>query len=934
LILLLLSISSEILTINPADTSEINLGYSFIIENSDSLWCERELLQRDSAYLIDYQKGKLTLKTRCTKLLKFKFSHLDFALNESYFRWARDTSEIISMEIVEDMQNQDREELIIQGNKGLFVDVSSGGSDISQSLWMKIGGRAGQFDVSGVLSDENAPRGDVVSQNLQEIDEIYVEAVSDNVSFRMGDIVTLEEEINKRLLGLSFGWKELSGVAGVSRAKYGKITFRTFEDKQGPYKISPEEGITGISIVRGSEQVWLDGELLEKGSENDYTINYLENSLTFNSSVFLDNETVVLVLFQYSVYGENSIFYKAAFEREDCSLSFTREEDFSEKDLVEMYPDSGFGYRYAAVNVGEDNGDYDFEDSVFVYKGYKNGSYEVYFEWVGEGDGEYEYVDSLHYFLWTGDGPYSPKRKISLGEEDNLFSFNIDKKIKDFSVIGDFKARTIEVPIGREGKDGLKAKIRSEFAPFDFVNLFIDYSKKTPDFVVREWEGEKDLLKTWETAVFPSDFLESGLKFAPNSRIEGSYSFGKADTIRKDKINLRFSPLFFYWDNIADIRQDAKGGVRFNDYEISYRNLERKENYIKEFFAGNSHLGFLYGLEGESGVDTARVYRSETNFTFKVFSFVASHIYRESLISGLTEGITNGSFDMNLNLNSFYFRGGFDISQKKASVWERYYQEVNPGEGNYSFDATSNSYYENPYGDYIRRIVYTGEERDSREYSTNLSVHSGKIVLLNGYFNSIYGPNLMSKNSGSLSLKFPEQSKNRIFFRTDFNYNNGENYWDVPDRSYGKVDFGWENGNRGYRELGFTKEWSSDEDKTGGFLSFWNQDGIEIKLEELLTTGEDTLISSILDLGYNLLSGGKSGTLRLSLGYNYYPGGNVSSYRMNDLHPVGFFYDLISSVTLDLNNMIHLVINANIHKMSDGDIYYNGRVGISADFSP
>ena len=60
----------------------------------------------------------------------------------------------------------------------------------------------------------------------------------------------------------------------------------------------------------------------------------------------------------------------------------------------------------------------------------------------------------------------------------------------------------------------------------------------------------------------------------------------------------------------------------------------------------------------------------------------------------------------------------------------------------------------------------------------------------------------------------------------------------------------------------------------------------------------------------------------------------VSSYRMNDLYPEGFFYDLTSSVTLDLSDMIHLVINANIHKLSSGDIYYNGRVGVSADFSP
>ncbi len=935
LILLLFSISLEVLIVESPDTSEINLGYSFIIANSDSLWCGEKLLLRDSSYVMDYQKGLLKIKKDCSLPLKIKFSHLDFLLNESYSRWSPDTSESLPAEIIEDFQGEeDRGKLVINGNKGLFVDVRAGGSDISQSLWMKIGGRAGQFDVSGVLSDENIPQGNVVSQNLREIDEIFVEAVSDNISFRMGDIVTVEEEVDKKLLGLSFNWKDLSGVAGISKAKYGKITFKTVENKQGPYKISVEEGISGISIVRGSEQVWLNGELLSRGTEKDYVINYLENSLTFNPSVFLDNESVVLVLFQYSIYGESNIFYETAYKTDDYSFSFTREEDFSEKDLIESYPDSGFGYRYSAVDVGEENGDYEFQDSIFVYVGYENGSYEVYFEWVGEGNGEYEYVDSLHYFLWTGDGPYSVERKVPLGEEDNLFSIGLDKNLKKFDVSGKLKARRIRTPVGGEKKDGLNASIKSQFDPYDFLSLSFNYSRKSPDFVVREWEGDKDLLKSWEIVNFPSDFLESGVKFLPNSRIECSYTYGKADTLLKDRINFKISPLFFYWENIREKRLDLKGGLRFSNYEISYRDLKRNEDYRKEFFAGSSYLDLLYGLEGGSFGDTAKVYVGKTRLKYKNLSFIASHIYRENLVSGQTKRISNGCFNMNLNINSFYLRSKFDVSEKRASVWERYYQEVSPGEGDYSFDSTSNVYYVNPYGDYIERIVYTGEERYSREYSANISVRSEGMILMNGSVNSIYSPALMSKNDGLLSLKFPKNSKNRVFCKTNFKYTSGEVFWGVTDRNYAKVNIGWENSAKGYKELGLTREWSTEDDKFGGFLSFWNESGIEIKLEEILTTGEDTLISSILGLGYRLFGGRKSGLLHLTFGYNYYPDGSVNSYRMNDLYPPGFFYDFTASVTIDLTEMIHLVTNANIHKLSEGEMYYTGRIGVTADFSP
>ena len=934
MILLLFSISSEILIIESPDTSEISLGYPFLIKNSDSLWCGDELLLRDSSYTVDYKRGVLKIKKICSLPLKFKFLHLDFVVNESYSRWSPDTSGSLSAEILEEFHPQDGDKLVINGNKGLFVDVRANRTDISQSLWMKIGGSAGKFDVSGVLSDENIPRGNVVSQNLREIDEIFIEAISDDISLRMGDIVTVEEEVDKKLLGVSFTWKDLSGVAGVSKAKYGKSTFKTFENNQGPYKISPEEGATDISIVRGSEQVWLNGELLKRGTEKDYVIDYQESSLIFNPSVFLDNESVVLVLFQYSVYGESNIFYETAFESNGYSFSFSREEDFSEKDLIESYPDSGFGYRYNSTYVGEGNGDYAYEDSIFVYEGYQNGSYEVYFDWVGEGNGEYEYVDSLHYFLWTGDGSYSPKRKVSLGEEDNLFSLGLNKNFKHFDISGKLKARRIRTPVGGEKRDGLNANLKSRYKPYDFLSFFFDYSGKTSDFVVKEWEGEKDLLKTWEMANVPLDFLESGVLFSPNSRIECSYVYGKADTLRKDKINFKISPLFFNWDNIRGKRLDLKGGFLFSGYEISYRDLKRGEDYRREFFAGSSYLDLLYGLEGDRFGDTARVYVGKTNLKYKNLSLVASHIYRKNLISGQTERTTNGSFAMNLNLNSFYLRSKFDISKKRANVWERYYQKVNPGEGDYSFDSTSNVYYQNPYGDYMERLVYTGEERDSREYSANISVRSERIVLLNGYINSTYSPNLMSLHDGLLSLKFPEKSKNRVFLRNNYRYSSGETFLVSMSSNYAKADFGWENSDKGYKELGFTREWGSEEDKWGGFFSFWNDKGIEIKLEEIYTSGEDTLISSILKLGYRLFGEKRSGLVQATLGYNYYRDGNVNSYRMSDLYPRGFFYDFTSSLTLDLTEMVHLVMNATVHKLSDGEIYYTGRMGIMADFSP
>ena len=920
--------------IDSVDTNDVNLGYSFIIANSDSLWCGEELLLRDSDYIINYIEGILKIKKACSLRMELKFSHLDFSLNETYSRWEKGANKSLPAEISGDLTQGSEDKLIINGNKGLFVDVKTGGTDISQSLWMQIGGEAGSFDVSGVLSDENIPQGNIVSQNLREIDEVFVEAVSDNISFRVGDIVIDEEETEKRLLGLSSCLGNLSGVVGISKAKYGKTTFETRENIQGPYKIKPEEGIEGISIVRGSEKVWLDGKLLEEGADKDYTINYAENSLVFNPSVFIDNESVVLVLFQYSVYGDNNNFYKAGFESENYSVSFKREKDQAETDLVEFYPDSGFGYRFAAVDVGEGKGDYSLQDSIFIYEGYEEGSYEVYFQWVGEENGEYEYNDSLHYFIWTGAGPYSVKRRIPLGEEDNLLSIRVNEELENFTVSGRIKARRTRIPVGGEKSDGLNTNVKSTFTPYDFLHLSFNYSKRTQDFVAKEWDGEKNLLKTWEIQGLPADFLESEVRLAPNSDFEVSYLYGRADTLRKDRVNFMLKPLYFNWENIRNYRTDLKGGLRFKNYDFFYRNLSRGDDYRKEFSAGSSFLSLLYGLEGDDSGDTARIYTARTNLKYKTVSLIASHVQRKNLNSGQTEKITNGILDMDVSSQFFYVKGKLGLSRKRASVWEKYYQNVRVGEGDYSYDSTANTYYENPYGNYIRRIIYTGEERDSREYSANVAFRLERFILFNGYINSTYSPDLMSGNEGLFNAKFPAKSKDKGFLRFNFKHSQGEDYWGSSDRNYGKVDLGWENSTNGYREIGLTEQWDRDEDRFGAYISFWNTNGFEIKLEGLLTYGEDTLVSPKISLGYRLSGDRRSGLITVTLGYNHYTAGEVNSYRMNDLYPPGFFYDLNSSVTLDFTEKVHLLFNANVHKLSSGEIYYNGRTGVTADFSP
>lgn len=953
LILVFFSITTELFFLNPSDSSKVYLGYENILIGSDSVWKDEKLLQRDSVYIIDYNKGVIRFKEVTEETLRVKFSHLDFPVNKTYRRWNPAPVDS-SIKRMIGIDSNEKGNLIIHGNKGIFMDASHTGTNVTQSLWMKIGGKTGNFNISGVLSDENIPEGKGASQNIREIDEIYIEAISPALSFRLGDIQDINHGVQKRLFGLNATWKSLSdgglsdgdlsgidpsgisisGVAGISRGKYGKYTFRGEEGKQGPYRLLIGNSNTDFTIIQGSEQVFLDGRLLKGGIENDYVVDYSFGSITFGPSVFIDDESTILVLFEYHPYGSENLFYKVNLEGKDASLSLTREEGISEIDRFDqVYPDSGFGYVYSSTCVGEGNGDYDFLDSFFVYRGYRNGSYYVYFEWVGEGKGEYIYIDSLHSFNWTGDGEWSAKRKVELPIEDNLLLIEYNNNLGPLSFEGDVKARRYRNLFGGSINDGASGDFSATYSPNRFIQLHADYYRRSPQFITQEWEGSREIPKIWEMDEIPPYLAEYSISITPIPRIKSSYLWGKAGSTRRDRIRTEFSPFYIQWGRIEGIREEARGGFHQEIIDFYLHQIKRGSNYRREAILESKPLYLCGGLEGNENGDTSRIYTIRTDITFKNTTLKASHRRREAIETGEIKSISNGTLLTDVQLWFLLLKEHISLSHQRTTRFERYYQEVDMGEGEYSYDSINGTYYEDPYGDYILKVVPTDDEIDIREYSGNISFEAIQYIYLQGYLDFTYTHELFQENNISLIFKFPRSGENRFFLRYDGTYLNDKKGWMAQRRQKNNnIRLGLEQRRMNYREYGLKWDQSMDELKIGLYTYIWQQRGLEMDIEVIRINGEDTLYQARIKPGIHFSEKTIRGFIHISLGYNYYNGTNVTSERMRDLYPPDFFYDLTIGIKYDITKNFHLVLNGNLHRLSEGKIYYKGRLGITADF--
>ncbi len=363
---------------------------------------------------------------------------------------------------------------------------------VSSNLNLQLSGKiSDEISILAAITDDNIPiQPEGNTKQLQDFDQVYIQLFNKNHKLIGGDFQLSERNSYfmryfKKAQGISYQLTQpllndttkllkmrISGAA--SRGKFARQTIKQQEGQQGPYRLAGAENETFIIILSGTEKVYIDGELLVRGQENDYIIDYNNAEITFTPRRLITKDRRIIVEFQYSDrnYVRTLADFSTEYVSENTSLHFKffTEQDHKNQPINEVLNTNKKLFLY---NLGDSlqNGLFPSTDSVafnenkvlyrktdslgyvvYVYSSNPNDAYySATFSNVGEGNGFYVQSQSTangRVFTWVAPdtvggtlikkGNFEPVQLLITPKQRQMLSLGMSQKVKSF----DFFAET------------------------------------------------------------------------------------------------------------------------------------------------------------------------------------------------------------------------------------------------------------------------------------------------------------------------------------------------------------------------------------------------------------------------------------------------------------------------------------------------------------
>lgn len=226
---------------------------------------------------------------------------------------------------------------------------------LSSTLNLQLSGRLSEdLEVVAAISDDNIPiQPEGNTQQIQDFDKVYIQLLNKNYTLTAGDF-----ELRKPTsYFLNYFKKAKGGYAqstfetknnliikndaaiAIAKGKYNRQVFLGREGIQGPYRLTGSSNETFIIVLAGTERIYIDGILLKRGENQDYTIDYNTAEITFMPRRIINAYTRITVEFEYSDknYSRSLTTVNSTFENAKNSFRFNyyNEQDSRNRPLLQ-----------------------------------------------------------------------------------------------------------------------------------------------------------------------------------------------------------------------------------------------------------------------------------------------------------------------------------------------------------------------------------------------------------------------------------------------------------------------------------------------------------------------------------------------------------------------------------------------------------------------
>ena len=358
------------------------------------------------------------------------------------------------------------------------------------------------LELSGYISDRIGVLASITDNNipiqaggntleLQDFDQVFIKlfeaderAPGNRWELIAGDFVLQRPKSHfltylKKTKGLSYGTRlgqpdglrgEVGASVAISKGKFARNIIQGQEGVQGPYRLRGNDGEVFIVVLSGTERVFIDGQPLLRGQENDYVIDYNTAEVTFTAKRMITKDRRITVEFQYSDknYARSLVRVENSLELGKSTLRFNlySEQDHRNQPLQQQLSeeerlvlrDAGDDPLRASVpgvdstGFANDQVLYLRTDSlgyspVYVYSTDPAFAvFRVVFTLVGAGNGDYvqqEFTPNGRVFRWVAPdtvngtlvrrGDHAPLRILIAPRSQQLITLGVDHRFSSRS---------------------------------------------------------------------------------------------------------------------------------------------------------------------------------------------------------------------------------------------------------------------------------------------------------------------------------------------------------------------------------------------------------------------------------------------------------------------------------------------------------------------